>query len=687
MSTSRLSMRISTGDASCRLLPEIFKHKLVQIAEETMDSLQKIWTEAGYEESERQRLLGEMLTKLQSVCSNEVAAEEQILAHARQEVETLATDVITKHAQLGRTAKLDYVSELTVTDKLTELDKILSVISKEVDERQTLFDKEMQVITAIVQEMAENMPPSNAFDGPAGTPHLSDLRLNLMRDYRRHVETQRQCRRQELETLYRECVSHMQDMCYVEGGSIHSQEQTAFQELDAGIARFGRALQANSSSELPLASFTKQHVQQMSQRVEMLIAEKEYRRSELSKTGEEIARLWSLLRVDRSEREAFTASFRKNLSLETLRKGYGEANRLRQLRKESLGSVLSVLRSDIETLWIEIGMLSAPFASQEASYVHETELCQHEFDQFFVCVEDATEELLDAHETYFASLRQRVEELRPLLLKIHRREVVVQERIELEQLQMNPERLTARGPNAREERKREEAMTNRVKNLEKLTKEIVAAIAACEKDADGPFQYGGERYGDRIARQEERYTELRDALRNARKSGKKDVAGMVAHATAQGNNNHGGLHLSTSCSNLNASASVSASTSTSMRSSTAATPAKIAATPKSASAAFVRHHHSLAMSSAAHDHHHDVENQPMVGNTSTSSTLRSRTASKDLSSRIPTLTNATTTVAKDVPRDKEHDRDSDNTLYTSVTEVKERHSGGSVTVVREIGEC
>jgi hypothetical protein len=38
------------------------------------------------------------------------------------------------------------------------------------------------------------------------------------------------------------------------------------------------------------------------------------------------------------------------------------------------------------------------------------------------------------------------------LLKISRRETVIQERIELEHLQMNPERLTARGPNAREER-------------------------------------------------------------------------------------------------------------------------------------------------------------------------------------------------------------------------------------------
>jgi HEPN domain-containing protein len=59
---------------------------------------------------------------------------------------------------------------------------------------------------------------------------------------------------------------------------------------------------------------------------------------------------------------------------------------------------------------------------------------------------------VEVHETYYANLNARVEELRPLLQKIAKREAVVQERIELEHIQMNPERLTARGPNAREER-------------------------------------------------------------------------------------------------------------------------------------------------------------------------------------------------------------------------------------------
>ena len=79
---------------------------------------------------------------------------------------------------------------------------------------------------------------------------------------------------------------------------------------------------------------------------------------------------------------------------------------------------------------------------------------------------------IKAHESFCEQLQAKVEQLRPLLAKISKREMVVEERIELEHLMQNPERLTARGPKAREDRKREEDMQRRVKGLEKMTKEV-----------------------------------------------------------------------------------------------------------------------------------------------------------------------------------------------------------------------
>lgn len=84
--------------------------------------------------------------------------------------------------------------------------------------------------------------------------------------------------------------------------------------------------------------------------------EKEKRRHELSSTGAEIARLWTLLRVPSAEREKFQSSFKMNLSMDTLSKGFDELNRLREIRKTSLGKVISSIRNDILTLWEEAGI-------------------------------------------------------------------------------------------------------------------------------------------------------------------------------------------------------------------------------------------------------------------------------------------------------------------------------------------
>jgi len=85
--------------------------------------------------------------------------------------------------------------------------------------------------------------------------------------------------------------------------------------------------------------------------------------------------------------------------------------------------------------------------------------------------------------------------------------------------------LQARGPNAREERKREEAMAQRVRSLDKVTKELLATAAAWEEAKGAPLVYGGERFIDRVAAQEDHYADVRDALRNSRKKG---AAGAAA---------------------------------------------------------------------------------------------------------------------------------------------------------------
>jgi len=68
------------------------------------------------------------------------------------------------------------------------------------------------------------------------------------------------------------------------------------------------------------------------------------------------------------------------------------------------------------------------------------------------CLWTAPVDQVDAHEMYCTQLQRRVEELRPLLTKIAKREAVVQTRVELESLKSNPERLKAKDSKAFETR-------------------------------------------------------------------------------------------------------------------------------------------------------------------------------------------------------------------------------------------
>ncbi|RYH17106.1 hypothetical protein EON65_29095 [archaeon] len=470
----RQSIRVSTGESGLRILPRQFKDRVSQLTEETIDSLQRIWGEAGYEDVECQRLLGDLLNKLKITCANELAAEQQILEHAKQEVAANVAELSRMNDQLGRKTSVEHISKMNYTEKLAELEKLLHNVGEAYSQRQNMLEQEMTSIKKLCEELGESVPQENIFAGPAGTPYLSDLRLNLMREFVRDLEVMKQKRIEEMKSLAKEIVLHMSDMMYVEEGYKSMGDSEKYVSLDKNTVLL------NSTGELSATSLTphKQNLVAMTLRLKLFLEEKERRRQHLAASGDEIAKLWSLLRIPSVEREAFQTSFQRNLSMDTLAKGDVEVRRLQDIRRRSLGRVIQCIRSDIQTLWEEAGMETEEQRSRE-------------FPMFFRDIDALEDAAVDVHEAYFVQLRGRVEELKPILTKISKREQVVAERIELEHLQLNPERLTARGPNAREERKREEAMTNRVKSLEKVTKEVCtlyAPLAGLRLHTHTPFQ-------------------------------------------------------------------------------------------------------------------------------------------------------------------------------------------------------
>lgn len=491
--------RASTGESGLRVLPDLFKNRVLQLAEETVDSLSVIWQEAGYEEAECQSLLGDLLNKLKLTCSNELASEQQILEHAKQQVSSKLEEYSDYCAQLGRDPPAEDVPQgANYTDKLAELERLLNGISGEVNERQQLLNVEMEAINDLVTTLGETEPASTEFEGLQGTPHLSDVRLNLMRTFKAKLQVVKQARLEEMMGVAKLCVASIADLVLVEEGFETMNEGDKYDSINKALVQFME--DGEKKLTMPMSQVD---LELLNSRNESLAEEKERRRNELATSGAEIARLWTLLRIPNEEREDFQNSFKMNLSMETLEKGRKELDRLHQVRAESLGRVVTSIRTDILSLWEESGI-----ESEDAR--------KEEFPEYYVSVDSLQDSTVDTHEAYYSSLLARVEELRPLLNEVVRRENIAQERIELEHLQMNPERLSARGKNAREERKREEGMHTRVKNLEKITKRLLAMIGTWE-ETNGPFYYAGERYADRVTQQDANYIAIRDQLRNSRK--------------------------------------------------------------------------------------------------------------------------------------------------------------------------
>jgi len=128
--------------------------------------------------------------------------------------------------------------------------------------------------------------------------------------------------------------------------------------------------------------------------------------------------------------KAFTESV-QGLGMDTIMKGETEVRRLHVLKAEMRGKLVEEARDQILALWEETN--ASP--SQRAAF---TQLNVEDEELF-------TDELMQQHDEEIAVLQVRLDQMRPILGMIEKREAVVSERTTYEELQKDPERLQQRG--------------------------------------------------------------------------------------------------------------------------------------------------------------------------------------------------------------------------------------------------
>jgi hypothetical protein len=189
-----------------------------------IEQIQIIWKQAGYDDLECQSILGELLGRLKSTCEMETLAEEQILEHAKSQVQDKLREYSNYCLQLGRKPVAAAEGDGSglgdnYADRLAELERLINSISGEVSQRSKLLNIEIGTIESLVSSLGEQMPSMSIFKGPEGTPELSDLRLQLMRQYKGEIESRKDKRVEEMKKIAKDCYDIMSELKVFEENS------------------------------------------------------------------------------------------------------------------------------------------------------------------------------------------------------------------------------------------------------------------------------------------------------------------------------------------------------------------------------------------------------------------------------------------------------------------------------------
>ena len=210
-----------------------------------------------------------------------------------------------------------------------------------------------------------------------------------------------------------------------------------------------------------------------------LAAAKAHREGVISELGGDIARLWERLSTPEEARDAFRAAH------DGLDDGVIQAVReyLSGLQAEyaaRLGELVQGLRARIAD-------------AQAGIMLGEAEAAE-EFGAAMACSgDDITQELLEQHEEYLATLNERAEAMAPLLRGVERRATLLADKAEWETIVADPNRLLSRGRRGAD-RLREEKLERRVrKELPAVTAKLRAAALAWEEANEKHFCVQGAR--------------------------------------------------------------------------------------------------------------------------------------------------------------------------------------------------
>ena len=123
--------------------------------------------------------------------------------------------------------------------------------------------------------------------------------------------------------------------------------------------------------------------------------------------------------------------------------------------------------------------------------------------------------------------------MQPILKVIEKREEILKERMEYEELQKDPSRLQQRGSALTKQLMREEKIARRIKkDLPKATDYLERKLREWKKTNEEGFLYHGEVYLDVMRRQEIEWNQYKDKVKLKKRQEKREASSREPSSTA-----------------------------------------------------------------------------------------------------------------------------------------------------------
>mmetsp|Transcript_38429 Transcript_38429/g.57590 ORF Transcript_38429/g.57590 Transcript_38429/m.57590 type:complete len:658 (-) Transcript_38429:662-2635(-) len=470
---------------------QIIRESLTTLASVTVSQLEEVWDEIGYNPEERDSQLSALVSSFRCLCEDKVAEERGVAETFRQTI----ADAKEEMRNTSQALRVDVDGILmeenngqSLTDELATLEATLEGMRAA-----------SEAATADLAESRDKLVAAHTALGIYLEDEWQDITSDLTQERRlqfrkKVVEMEEEVitRKVEIIQLLQDCQRLLAEM------SIDVYQN----ELDRKISL--SLIQGEDESTM-LSSVMKSEdcvgiscdaLDSLNVRMAELIAEKKRRKNKLSEMGAEICMLWEKLHVPTEEQRLFTESV-QFLGMDTIEKGKNELKRLHELKAQMIGKLIQEAREAISQLWDETSTDDGQRANFKAMTITDESLF--------------TDDLLAEHEEHIKQLQEKLEQMKPILKIMEKREDIIKERMEYEDFQKDPDRLKQRGAALTKQLMKEEKMSRRIKrDLPKYTEILERKLREWQTTHTEEFMYKGEPYLDVMKQQEEEWRRYKD---------------------------------------------------------------------------------------------------------------------------------------------------------------------------------